>query len=205
MGTVMSLVAQTDSQAKAILAAVSRKYSSYTTIKTNFIYTLNNPQAKINQTRSGSLYTQSKANRYRIIMSDQELISDGKSQWTYLKEDKEVQLNEVDKSGHAMNPAKIFSIYQSGYKYIYNGDIKQNGRSYHVIDLSPVDSKQPYFKVRLTIDKATKLISKAMIFDKNGNRYTYELKGFTPNPKVAADFFTFNPRKHPGVEVVDLR
>jgi len=138
-------------------------------------------------------------------MKDQELISDGKSQWTYLKSDKEVQLSDVDNSSKALNPAKIFTIYEKGFKYLYTGDVKQNSRVYHVIELSPMDSKQSFFKVRLTIDKQTKRISKALIFDKNGSHYTYTIKTFTPNVKVPETIFTFDPRKHPGVEVVDLR
>lgn len=138
-------------------------------------------------------------------MSNQELISDGKSQWTYLKEDKEVQLSDVDKSSNALNPARIFTIYEKGFKYLYTGDIKQNSRVYHVIDLTPLDSKQSFFKVRLTIDKLSKQISKALIFDKNGSHYTYTLRNFVPNAKVSESVFTFDAKKYPGVELVDLR
>ena len=45
-------------------------------------------------------------------MTNQELFSDGKSQWTYLKKDKEVQVSNVDNSGDAINPAKIFTVYE---------------------------------------------------------------------------------------------
>ncbi|MGX5687884.1 LolA family protein [Arcticibacter tournemirensis] len=204
-GCVITGLAQTDTKAKAILAEVSKKYSSYNIIKTDFTYTINNPQANINQTVPGILYTRPKANKYHVTMKDQELISDGKSQWTYLKTDKEVQLSDVDNSSKALNPAKIFTIYEKGFKYLYTGDVKQNSKVYHVIDLSPLDSKQSFFKVRLTIDKQTKRISKALIFDKNGSHYTYTIKTFTPNVKVPETIFTFDPRKHPGVEVVDLR
>gem|GEM_PF-4436692 len=44
-GCVITVLAQTDTKAKAILAEVSKKYSSYNIIKTDFTYTINNPQA----------------------------------------------------------------------------------------------------------------------------------------------------------------
>ncbi len=204
-GCTISVLAQTDTKAKAILAAVSKKYSSYNIIKTDFTYSINNPQAKINQTQPGTLYSQSKTNRYRVIMKGQELISDGKNQWTYLKDDQEVQLSAVDNSSNALNPAKVFTIYEKGFKYLYTGDIRQNSRIYHVIDLSPVDSKQSFFKVRLTIDKLNKQVSEVLIFDKNGSHYTYTVKSFTPNAKVSESLFSFDAKKYPGVEVVDLR
>src|SRR4051812_32249361 len=83
--------AQTDVKAKAILADVSRKYRSYDIIKTDFTYTLENPQANTKESQTGTIYVKSKTNKYKIILKGQELISDGKSQWTYLKADKEVQ------------------------------------------------------------------------------------------------------------------
>ena len=45
----------------------------------------------------------------------------------------------------------------------------------------------------------------ALIFDKNGNRYTYTIKTFIPNVKVPESTFTFDAKLYPGVELVDLR
>ena len=87
MISVMGLQAQnTDAKAKAILAEVSKKYRSYNVIKTDFSFMLENPQAKIKETQQGSLIAKSEANKYKVTMTDQELYSDGKSQWTYLKD-----------------------------------------------------------------------------------------------------------------------
>lgn len=205
LGAAAVSTAQTDPKAKAILAEVSKKYSALNTFRAEFTYSVNNPQAGINQTQSGTMYAQPKTNKYKVVLKNQELTSDGKNQWTYLKDEKEVQVNEVDNASNAINPARIFTIYQKGYKYIYTGNIKQNTRVYQVIDLSPVDSKQSFFKVRLTIDKVKKQITKAVIFDKNGSHYTYTVNALVPNVKLADSFFTFDAKKHPGVEVVDLR
>ena len=199
-------MAQSEVKAKAILLGVSNKYKSYDVIKTDFSYTLENPQAKIKETQSGTLFVKSKSNKYKIILKGQELISDGKNQWTYLKADKEVQISEVDNNAEGLNPAKIFTIYEKGFKSLYINDTKaSNGRMVHNIDLTPTDSKRTFFKVRLQIDKLNKQISNAVIFDKNGNKYTYSIKTFTPNIKVPESTFAFDAKKYPGVEVVDLR
>jgi len=203
--SIVQVFAQTDAKAKAILAEVSKKYKAYDAFKTDFTFTVDNPQAKIKESQAGTLYARSKTNQYKVILKDQELISDGKSQWTYLKTDKEVQVNEVSSSGDAFNPAKLFTIHEKGFKSLYNGETKINGRTYHNIDLTPLDSKTSIFKVRLRIDKLSKSINNAILFDKGGNRYTYAIKSFTPNVKVSASTFTFDAKKYPGVEVVDLR
>lgn len=205
IGTVLNVSAQSETKAKSILAEVSKKYRSYDIIKTDFSYTLENPQAKIKETQTGTLYVRSKANKYKIILKGQELISDGKNQWTYLKADKEVQLSEVDNSSEALNPAKLFTIYEKGFKAVYLNDSKLNNRVVHNIDLAPTDNKRSFSKVRLQVDKTNKQIASAMIFDKNGNRYTYSIKTFTPNVKVPESTFAFDAKKYPGVEVVDLR
>ncbi len=205
LGSGISVMAQSEVKAKEILAEVSKKYRSYDVIKTEFSYTLENPEAKIKETQSGTLFVKSKVNKYKVVLKGQELISDGKNQWTYLKADKEVQLSEVDNSADALNPAKLFTIYEKGFKSLYTNDTKVNGKMVHNIDLSPTDTKRSFFKVKLQIDKLSKQIVNAVIFDKNGNRYTYSIKTFTPNIKVPESIFAFDSKLYPGVEVVDLR
>ena len=207
--------AQKDADAKAILSKVSAKYKTYDAVKTDFVFTLDNQQAGVKETQSGTLVARSKSNKFKVTLYSpqaagkpdvaQEIISDGKTQWTYLKKDNEVQVNNVDNGGEGLNPAKIFTIYEHGYKYIYTGEKKISGTIYQEIDLTPEDDKKSFFKVRLEIDKAKKQIYSALIFDKNGNRYTYVLKSFIPNATVADNIFTFDPKAHKGVEVVDLR
>lgn len=213
-GTTSIAFAQKDAQAKAILSQVSHKYKSFTTIKSDFSFTLYNRQAGEKITQSGTLITQPKTNKFRLTLfgagnnrqdAEQEIISDGKSQWTYLKKDKEVQVSDADHSGQGFNPAQLFTIYEHGYKYLYTGDQKLAGKTYQVIDLTPDDAKGAFFKIRLTIDKIKKQIYSALIFNKNGDTYNYTLRTFNTNIKIADNAFTFDTKTHPGVEVVDLR
>jgi outer membrane lipoprotein-sorting protein len=197
--------AQTDAKAKAILAEVSKKYRSYDIVKTDFTFTLENQQAKVKETQQGTLIVKANANKYKVLMTNQDLISDGKSQWTYLKNDKEVQVTNVDNSGDAINPAKIFTVYERGFKYQYTGERKAGTKVYQMIDLAPTDAKKPFYKIRLSIDKAAKQIANVLIFDKNGNKYTYDVKTFASNVKLPESTFAFDSKKYPGVEVVDLR
>jgi outer membrane lipoprotein-sorting protein len=205
VGFVSASYAQTDAKAKAILADVSKKYRSYDVVKTDFTFILDNPQAKIKETQQGTLIVKAKTNKYRVTMTNQELISDGKNQWTYLKEDKEVQVTNADNNGDALNPAKIFTVYEKGFKYTYTGESKVGGKVFQMIDLAPTDVTKSYFKIRLGIDKTAKQIGSVVIFDKSGNKYSYNVKKIIPNVKVPESTFAFDTKKYPGVEVVDLR
>ena len=211
--TVYNAFAQKDADAQKILNAVSKKYKGYNMMKADFSFTLNDPMSNINDTQVGTLISQPKANKFKVIIYSpadkttvaQEIISDGKSQWTYVKKDKEVELNNVDHGEDNLNPAQIFTVYEHGYKYIYNGEQKIDGKVCQVIDLTPEDAKKQFFKVRLSIDKAKKQIYSATIFDKNGAKYTYVIRTFVSNPKLPETIFTFDKKNYPGIEVVDLR
>lgn len=213
VSTITTAFAQKDEQAKAILKEVSTKYKTYDIIKTNFVYTLESTQANVKETQSGTLIAKAKTNKFKVTLYTsgktpavaQELISDGKEQWTYLKKDNEVQLNNVATNDEALNPAHIFTIYEKGFKYIYTGEEKKGSTTCQVIDMTPTDAKKSIFKVRLYIDKAKKQIYSALIFDKNGNKYTYTMQTFMPNFKTGDEVFAFDIKSHPGVEVVDLR
>ncbi|UEG52217.1 outer membrane lipoprotein carrier protein LolA [Mucilaginibacter daejeonensis] len=204
--------AQQDAAAKTILNDVSKQYRSYNSVKADFVINVQIPQEKVNQSQSGTLLTQAKTNKYKLDIYmpqskvlERQIYSDGKSQWTYLPQQKEVQVNDASSSAEGMNPAQIFTVYEKGYKYIFSGLQSKGGKTYQAIELTPTDAKQSIFKIKLLIDKAKKQIYSAQLFDKNGSRYTYTVNSFTPNAPAAADAFTFNPKKYPGVEVVDLR
>ena len=194
-----------DAKAKTILAEVSKKYRSYDAVKSDFTLTIYSPQSKVNQVESGTLYAKASTNKYKMVMGDRELISDGKNQWSYSKDDKEVQLTVVDKSSDAVNPAQLFTIYEKGYKYLFTGENKSGTKVYQNIELSPTDTKSAYFKIKISIDKVSKQIKSITVLEKTGNRFTYAIKTFTPNIKVPETTFSFDAKKYPGVEVVDLR
>jgi outer membrane lipoprotein-sorting protein len=196
---------QNAAKAKTILAEVSKKYKSYQIVKATFSFIIDNPQAKVKKTENGTLYVKANANKYKLIMTDRELISDGKNQWTHLKADEEVQLTAVDHSSDALNPAQIFTLYENGFNSLYTGEKKIGNKVYQMIQLTPIDKSKSYSKVILSIDKTAKQIANVLVLEKDGSKYTYQVKSFVPNVKVPESTFTFDAKKYPGVEVVDLR
>lgn len=198
-----AVFAQVDKKAKDILSGVSAKYRSMKSMKAEFSYTLENPTAKIKETQSGSILLS--GIKYRLNIAGQEVISDGKTSWTYMKEAKEVQINTVDPAAEGVKPNEIFTMYEKGFLYRFVDEKTVAGKVQQNIELTPIDKSKEFFKVKLSIDKASKQIIKSIIYDKNGNRYTYTIKTFTANAPVSASSFSFDPKKYPGVEVVDLR
>ncbi len=199
----MSVFAQVDKKAKDILSGVSSKYRSYKSMKADFSYTLENPTAKIKETQSGSIILSGV--KYRLAIAGQEVICDGKTSWTYMKEAKEVQVNTVDPAEGGIKPNEIFTMYEKGFLYKFVDEKKVGGKIQQNIELTPTDKSTNFFKIKLTVDKSSKQIVKSVIFEKTGNRYTCAIRECTPNFAVNAGTFVFDAKKYPGVEVVDLR
>ncbi|MGZ5244730.1 MAG: LolA family protein [Bacteroidia bacterium] len=198
-----SLQAQNTAKAKEILNKVSTKYKSYKAVKADFKYILEIQAEKFKEEQKGTIYL--KKNKFKLEMDDQTVICDDKTLWTYMKDVNEVQINTYSPQTMDINPAEIFTMYEKGYLYAYMGEETINKKVMHVIELTPTDKKQSFFKVKLFVDKANNSITRSKIFEKNGNIYTFEIQNFTPNPNVDDTFFTFDTSKMPKQNVVDLR
>lgn len=195
--------AQQDPQAGKILNAMSQKYKAMKAFQADFSQTMENRSSKISETMKGNVLVS--GDKYRLKISDQEIISNGKVLWTYMKDVNEVTITESDEEAEAMAPGKIFEMYKKGYKYAYAGTETIGGAKYDVIELAPEDRKNPIFKVRLFINQKDKSLKSWEMFRNNGSRYVYTIDNFQANPTLAADTFTFNKAKYNGVTVVDLR
>jgi len=193
-----------DLKAKIILDEVSVKTKSYTSIKAEFILSMENKADNISESQEGTLLL--KGEKYRLEIAGQEIISDGKTVWTYLKDVGEVQISESEYDEGAVNPTNIFTIYEEGFKYRFLKEEVQDGRSIQLINLYPINANEKSFHtIRLSIDKNKKQLIAIKIFGKEGNTYTYKIKKFATNLNVDDSHFIFNPSSHPDVEVIDLR
>jgi outer membrane lipoprotein carrier protein len=140
-----------------------------------------------------------------LALPEQEVINNGSTVWTYLPEAKEVNIDNYDPNSEDVNPSKIYDIYKKGFKYLYLQDKTEGGVLCEEIDLVPEKKDAQFFKIKMFISKKDKAIQSWVMFDKGGNRYKYTISKFNPNVKVDDSFFAFDLKKHPGVEVVDLR
>lgn len=202
--TVSQLTQAQDPQARQILDAMSKKYQSLKVFRANFNQTLENTSSKMKENVEGEITVM--GNKFRLKTEDQEIINNGNTIWTYIKSENEVNISENDPADEGMTPNKIFTMYKKGYKSAYVEEAKVGGELCDVIELSPEDRNDPVFKVRLNISKKDKSLKSWVMFRNNGNRYTYSISDFTPNPNnVDNNYFAFDKSKFKGVKVIDLR
>lgn len=200
---VAAAQAQYDPKALEILDAMSKKYKAIPSFEANFSYTLTNEVEKINEEFKGKMMV--KGDKYRLVLPEQEVINNGTTVWTYLPEAKEVNIDNFDPASDDINPSKFYEIYKKGFKYLYLEDKTEGGVPCEVVDLVPEKRDAQYFKVRMNIVKKDKSIHSWTMFDKAGNLYKYSITKFNAAAKIDDATFIFDPKKYPGVEVVDLR
>ncbi|HEY3429768.1 MAG TPA: outer membrane lipoprotein carrier protein LolA [Cyclobacteriaceae bacterium] len=195
--------AQYDPQALATLDAMSKKYKAYTSFEANILSSMTNEVEGVKEEFKGKISV--KGDKFRLVMEEQEVINNGTTVWTYLPAAKEVNIDNYDPNSEDINPSKIYEVYKKGYKYLHMGDKTEGGVPCEEIDLVPEKKDAQFFKIKMIINKKDKSIQSWTMFDKGGNKYKYTISKFTPNVTIADTFFTFDPKKYPGVEIIDLR
>jgi len=201
IGTVS--YSQYDPKALEILEAMSKKYKAITSFEATLTSSLTNESEGVKEEFKGKIVV--KGEKFRLSLDDQEIINNGTTVWTYLPSAKEVNIDNFDPSSDEINPIKIFDIYKKGFKYLYLADKTEGGVVLEEVDLVPEKKDAQYFKIKMMIVKKDKSIQSWTMFDKSGNRYKYTITKFTPNIKVDDALFTFDPKKFPDVEIIDLR
>jgi chaperone LolA len=196
---VFSASAQYDPEAKAILDAMSSKYKKVGAFSASFSQKIENKTAGVEEVIEGKITV--KGNKYKLEVIENEIFNNGKEVWVYSPELKEVTVSTYSPEEEEITPGNVYDIYKKGFKYaliskLSNGD--------NVIELDPVSREKTYHKIRLTIDNQNSLKT-FTVFEKSGNQYIYSVKGFNPISSLQDSFFTFDPAKYKGVEVIDFR
>jgi outer membrane lipoprotein-sorting protein len=195
-----------DPRAKVLLDQLSIKTKEYGSLRVKFSYTLENAQKKSSETYDGYVYL--KGSKYKLILPGNEVFSDGKTVWTYLKDAGEINVTEPDADDESvLNPSKMFTLYEKGFKFKMIGESNVKGVKCSEIHLYPENPKnKKYSIVKLFIDKLKMQINTVKYMAKDGNNYSIEIKEFKPDAKIGDNLFVYDKTKFPkDVQVNDLR
>ncbi len=204
----LGLMAQSDEKSKSILKAVSETHQKYANIEVNFSYTLENKDAKLNDTRDGQLVLN--GNKFQLQLMGQGIYSDGKIVWYVMKEDLEVHIKSIDefKEETELDPANFFNQYENGYKSKFYAEELYDGKTLNVVDLFPEDpGTKPYSRIRMGIEKSTNHVAYSKTFGKDGTNYTLKVKSMKTDGNSGDNKFVFNQAHFEGLDydVVDFR
>ncbi|GAB1453169.1 hypothetical protein MASR2M47_32250 [Draconibacterium sp.] len=198
--------AQQDPKAKGILDEVSGKTKTFKTILADFSFSMENKAMSINEKNDGSIKL--KGQKYIVDLpgAGMKVYSDGKTNWTYMKQGNQVTISNIEDSGsELMDPSSLFSIYEKGFTSKFIAEKNIGGKSVYQIDLFPDKKEFDVSKITIEIDKTTMMIKSAQLFDTDGNIYGIVVKKMETNKEFPDGEFVFDAKKFPDVEVIDLR
>ncbi|MBL7963476.1 MAG: outer membrane lipoprotein carrier protein LolA [Flavobacteriales bacterium] len=196
--------AQDDPKSRAIIDRLIEKSKGYTSFEAAFSSRLQSTKDKLDVQQVGTVKVKGK--RFRLQMDDHTIINDGKAMWTYSKKSNEVTITDPAEMDQDLDPSKIFTVYEKGFKSQLVEEKTEGGVVVQVVKLFPLEAgKKPYHTIILTVDKAKNEPRSIQVLYKDGNIATYTVKSFTANPELADALFIFDKTKFPGVEVNDMR
>ena len=188
--------AQTTEAAKKLLDQVSAKIASFKTMQFDFVYVLENRQENIKQETEGSVTVS--GDLYKLNFLGAEQLFDGQKTYTIVPENEEITISTVEEEDDfGINPSKLLYFYKEGYAFQW--DIKQNvmGRNIQFIKLIPIEENKEVKYLLLGIDTRLKTIYRLIEIGANETRTTLTISNFTPNIKLAANYFTFDATQYP--------
>lgn len=195
----ISLSAQ---NAEKVLEDLSTKTNSFNNIKATFTYKMSNQEAGIDEVTNGTLMVSGE--KYRLNIAGQEIISNGSTLWTYIPDSDEVQINDVSEDG-GFSPSELLSSYNEEYEAKMQEDINKEGVICYQLKLKPKKEDSNFDYVILNINKELLQLVDFIIYDFEGNIFSYEIKQFLTNSEISEDYFSFDTTKYPNIEVIDMR
>ena len=140
-----------------------------------------------------------KGNKFNARTSQMTVWYNGKTQWTYMKKNNEVNVSTPTQAQQQMmNPYSFINIYKTGYKM----SATTSGANDEV-HLVAQNKNKSIAEMYITINKKTHVPSQVKM--RQGSTWsTINIYGFKAK-NIANSAFTFNSKEFPKAEVIDLR
>jgi len=189
------------SQSQDILNKLSSSMKSLETFYMEFNANIKNTSTGINESEKGKGWV--KGNKYFATYGEITLLSNGVKTWTVINEEKSVYESDASDDEESMNPKKLMTIWEEGFKNKYEETSTFNGESVHVIKLYPTNpDNADYHTILLYITTKSNALKKAIMKTNDGTIMTYHLTKFVSNKDIADSKFNFNKAQYPGFAVI---
>jgi|BarGraIncu00222A_1022003.scaffolds.fasta_scaffold29332_2 outer membrane lipoprotein-sorting protein len=173
-----------------------------TAIKTNFrliVSERTNPEKYIS---SGAITL--KGNKFFLETNEIKAWFNGKTQWAYSPQSNEVSITEpTEKEWAQTNPIAILASFKT--KSIIRFSDKAKLSQNYVIELIPKPRNKVVEQIEVQVNKSTGNLVSLKLINKNGSVTSVTLSNFQKGISVNDNIFVYNPEKHKGVVINDLR
>ena len=196
--------ALTAQSAKTILDKANEAFINAGGIKATFTLNTEDSKQKVTYTQDGTILI--KGDKFKIDFPDGITWFDGKTQWSYLKGNDEVNVsNPSGEELAGISPSVLLNIYKKGYKLNYKGEATENGKKVYVVELTPENKSVDFSKLIIRINKVDNLFTSITLYGKDGMINNLKMKQIQTKTALPDNLFVFNKKDFPNIEVVDLR
>lgn len=124
---------------------------------------------------------------------------DGKTQWTYMKNNDEVNISTPTEAQlQAINPYNFINLYKKGYNYTLN----KSGKDY-VVHLTATTADKKIKELFISVNKTTYQPTQVKMLQ--GKKWTIFDITNLKKQAISDSQFRFNSKDFPQAEVIDLR
>ena len=177
--------------AKAVLDKAAGTITAQSGVKANFKMTT------ANGSTSGTIAIKGK--KFYATTPQAKVWFDGKTQWTYLKNNDEVNVsNPTEAQLQAINPYNFINLYKRGYNYTMN-----TAGSDYVIHLVASSADRKIKELFISVDKKNYQPKQVKLLQ--GKKWTTFDISSIKKESIPDSQFRFNAKDFPKVEVIDLR
>lgn len=140
-----------------------------------------------------------KGNKFMATTQHTKVWFDGKTQWTYLTRNDEVNVsNPKDSELQSLNPYNFLTIYKKGYK----SSMSKSGANY-IVHLTADNKQKKVQEMFITVDSKSYNLSQVKMLQ--GKKWvTFDVTNLKQE-KLPDSYFVFNAKDFPSAEVIDLR
>jgi len=192
--------AQNNPQAEQILTDLLSSAKT-NAIKTDFKLSVTDKNTPSGQIVTG--YFTLKGSKFVLDMDQMKVWFDGKTQWSYIPQNKEVSITEpTEKELSETNPMAILSGYKTKCTIRFS---KTKSTQNYCIEMIPKATKTDITKIEVQVNKTNLNLFSIKLTNKNGNTTLLTLSNFQKGIKATDNFFVFNSSRFKGVVENDLR
>jgi len=199
VGLVLLFAAQAVSaqnNAEAIIRLMVNQMKSHKNVEMTYKYQVTS-EGLTTDAQQGKAWLQ--GNAYKVEMVEQEIVSDGKTIWTYLVDEEEVMISNAA-DGVDNTPLKLLTSLDESYAATLTGMDAQGNAT---IELA--NPKGQYKRVTLKANASKLAINSLDVYLDDGTKLIVNIEEMKFDQELGDKFFTFDTKKHPKVDVIDMR
>ena len=183
--------------AEALIRVLVDQIKSHKNVEMTFNYQISPQGEKMGDSQKGHAWLQGEA--YKVEMAEEQTISDGKTIWLYLVEEEEVMISNAT-DGTDNTPLKLLTSLDENYVATLTSIDTQG-----IATIELANPKGQYKRVTLKINAKKSELKSADIYLEDGSKAVITVEEMKFNQKLDDKFFTFDTKKHPKVDVIDMR